>query len=67
MPSVSVPLNQIPGSGPGSGSDDRALLAADEPAANRSGNTPDNSPSPSTVVMSSAPLTKAVANKESEQ
>ena len=66
MPSVSVPLNEIPGPGPGSGSDHRALLATDEPATDCSGDTSDNSPSPSTMVPST-PLAKAVADKDSEQ
>ena len=67
MLSVSVPLDKIACSGSCSCSDDRAFLAADEPAANRSGNASDNSPSPSTMVMPSASLAKAVADKCSEQ
>lgn len=67
MPSVSVPLDKIAGSGSCSGSDESAFLAADEPAADRSGNTSDNSPSSSAVVMSSASLAKAFADKCSEQ
>ena len=67
MSSVPVSLNKKACSGSCSRSDDRALLAADEPAADRSGNTSDNSPSPSTMVMSPARLAKAFADKGSEQ
>jgi hypothetical protein len=67
MPSVSVPLDKITGSGSCSCSDDRAFLAADEPAANRSSNASDNSPTPSTMVMPSACLAKAFPDKCSEQ
>jgi hypothetical protein len=67
MPSVSMSLDKIAGSGSCSGSDDRAFLAADEPAADRSGNASDDSPSSSTMVMPFASLGKAFADKCSEQ
>lgn len=67
MPSVSVPLDKIACSGSRPCSDHCAFLAADEPASDRSGNASDNCPSSSAMVMSSASLAKAFADKCSEQ
>jgi hypothetical protein len=66
MPSVSVTLNQVSGSRASTGSDDRALLAADNRAAHCSGNAADNRASPPAVVMST-PLGQTFADEGSEQ
>jgi hypothetical protein len=66
MPSVSMPLYEVAGSGPCPCPDHRALLAAYQRAADASDYAPDNRPSPS-AVMVSASLREAFADEGSEQ
>jgi hypothetical protein len=68
MPSVSVSLDEITCSGPGSGSDHRSSFTADQRTTHSSCDAAYNRASSSTVMVSSiTPLCKAHAAKNSEQ
>lgn len=68
MPSVSVPLNQIPGTGPGSGPNQDALSPADQPAANGPDEATDDSTLlPAVVVSSMTCLRGSVAHETPKQ
>jgi hypothetical protein len=66
MPSVSMSLDKIAGSGSRPGSYHRALLAAYQRAPNASYDASDNGPAPSTVVVS-APLCEAFTDESSDE